>query len=60
MALRRKIVAGKPTEENILITAELPASANFYRDYISTVFSGETGSTKHSKKSDEKRKKTAA
>jgi DNA-binding transcriptional MerR regulator len=34
MALRRKIVAGKSTRENILITAELTRIDDFYRDYI--------------------------
>lgn len=34
MALRRKIVAGKSTRENIAITAELTRVGNFYRDYI--------------------------
>jgi DNA-binding transcriptional MerR regulator len=34
MALRRKIVAGKSTRENILITAELTRIGDFYRDYI--------------------------
>ena len=34
MALRRKIVAGKSTRENILITAELTRIGEFYRDYI--------------------------
>jgi DNA-binding transcriptional MerR regulator len=34
MALRRKIVAGKSTRENILITAELTKIGDFYRDYI--------------------------
>ena len=34
MALRRKIVAGKSTRENILITAELTRIGDFYREYI--------------------------
>ena len=34
MALRRKIVAGKSTRENVLITAELTRIGDFYRDYI--------------------------
>jgi len=34
MALRRKIVAGKSTRQNIAITAELTQIGNFYRDYI--------------------------
>jgi len=34
MALRRKMVAGKSTRENIAITAELTQVGNFYRDYI--------------------------
>jgi hypothetical protein len=34
MAIRRKIVAGKSTRENILITAELTKIGDFYRDYI--------------------------
>jgi len=34
MALRRKIVAGKPTRENIAITTELTRVGEFYRDYI--------------------------
>ena len=34
MVLRRKIVAGKSTRENILITAELTRIGDFYRDYI--------------------------
>ena len=34
MALRRKIVAGKSTRENIAITAELTRVGDFYRDYI--------------------------
>ncbi len=34
MALRRKIVAGKATRENVAITAELTRVGNFYRDYI--------------------------
>ena len=34
MALRRKIVAGKSTRENILITAELTRIGEFYREYI--------------------------
>jgi DNA-binding transcriptional MerR regulator len=34
MALRRKIVAGKSTRENILITAELTRIGDFYRDYL--------------------------
>lgn len=34
MTLRRKIVAGKSTRENILITAELTRIGDFYRDYI--------------------------
>ena len=34
MALRRKIVSGKSTRENILITAELTRIGDFYRDYI--------------------------
>jgi DNA-binding transcriptional MerR regulator len=34
MALRRKIVTGKSTRENILITAELTRIGDFYRDYI--------------------------
>jgi DNA-binding transcriptional MerR regulator len=34
MALRRKIVAGKSTRENVAITAELTRIGDFYRDYI--------------------------
>lgn len=34
MALRRKIVAGKSTRENIRITTELTRIGDFYRDYI--------------------------
>jgi len=34
MALRRKIVAGKSTRENIRITAELTRVSDFYRAYI--------------------------
>jgi DNA-binding transcriptional MerR regulator len=34
MALRRKIVAGKTTRENVAITAELTRIGDFYRDYI--------------------------
>jgi hypothetical protein len=34
MALRRKIVSGKSTRENILITAELTRIGDFYREYI--------------------------
>jgi DNA-binding transcriptional MerR regulator len=34
MKLRRKIVAGKSTRENVLITAELTGIGDFYRDYI--------------------------
>ena len=34
MALRRKIVAGKSTRENILITTELTRIGEFYREYI--------------------------
>jgi DNA-binding transcriptional MerR regulator len=34
MALRRKVVAGKSTRENILITAELTRIGDFYRDYL--------------------------
>jgi DNA-binding transcriptional MerR regulator len=34
MALRRKIVAGKSTRENVVITAELTKIGDFYRDYI--------------------------
>ncbi len=34
MALRRKIVAGKSTRENIRITAELTRISDFYRDYL--------------------------
>ncbi|MEN6468226.1 MAG: MerR family transcriptional regulator [Smithella sp.] len=34
MALRRKIVAGKSTRENIRITAELTRIGDFYRDYL--------------------------
>ena len=34
MALRRKIVAGKSTRENVQITAELTRIGDFYRDYI--------------------------
>jgi DNA-binding transcriptional MerR regulator len=34
MVLRRKIVTGKSTRENILITAELTRIGDFYRDYI--------------------------
>ncbi len=34
MKLRRKIVAGKSTRQNIAITAELTQIGNFYRDYI--------------------------
>jgi len=34
MALRRKIVAGKSTRENIRITAELTRIVDFYREYI--------------------------
>lgn len=34
MALRRKMVAGKSTRENIAITAELTRVGDFYRDYI--------------------------
>jgi hypothetical protein len=34
MALRRKIVAGKSTRENILITTELTRIGDFYREYI--------------------------
>jgi hypothetical protein len=34
MALRRKIVAGKSTRENILITTELTQIGDFYREYI--------------------------
>ena len=34
MALRRKIVAGKSTRENILITTELTRIGEFYRGYI--------------------------
>ena len=34
MALRRKIVAGKSTRENIRITAELTRIGDFYREYI--------------------------
>jgi len=34
MALRRKLVAGKSTRENVLITAELTRIGDFYREYI--------------------------
>jgi DNA-binding transcriptional MerR regulator len=34
MALRRKIVAGKSTKENIRITAEITRTGDFYREYI--------------------------
>jgi len=34
MVLRRKIVTGKSTRENILITAELTRIGDFYREYI--------------------------
>ena len=34
MALRRKIVSGKSTRENIRITAELTRIGDFYRDYL--------------------------
>lgn len=34
MALRRKIVAGKSTRDNIAVTAELTRVGNFYREYI--------------------------
>lgn len=34
MILRRKIVAGKSTRENIRITAELTRISDFYRDYL--------------------------
>ncbi|MFO7570329.1 MAG: MerR family transcriptional regulator [Smithellaceae bacterium] len=34
MNLRRKIVAGKSTRDNVLITAELTGIGDFYRDYI--------------------------
>jgi DNA-binding transcriptional MerR regulator len=34
MALRRKIVAGKSTKENIRITTELTRAGDFYREYI--------------------------
>ena len=34
MALRRKIVAGKSTRENIRITTELTRIGDFYREYI--------------------------
>ncbi len=34
MTLRRKMVAGKSTRENIAITAELTRVGDFYRDYI--------------------------
>jgi DNA-binding transcriptional MerR regulator len=34
MALRRKIVAGKSTRENIRITTELTRIVDFYREYI--------------------------
>jgi DNA-binding transcriptional MerR regulator len=34
MMLRRKIVAGKSTRENVAITAELTRIGDFYRDYI--------------------------
>jgi DNA-binding transcriptional MerR regulator len=34
IAIRRKIVAGKTTRENILITAELTGIGDFYRSYI--------------------------
>jgi DNA-binding transcriptional MerR regulator len=34
MVLRRKIVAGKSTRENIRITAELTRIGDFYRDYL--------------------------
>jgi DNA-binding transcriptional MerR regulator len=34
MALRRRIVAGKSTRENVAITAELTRIGDFYRDYI--------------------------
>jgi hypothetical protein len=34
MTLRRKIVAGKSTRENVLITAELTRIGDFYREYI--------------------------
>jgi DNA-binding transcriptional MerR regulator len=34
MTLRRKIVAGKSTKENIRITAELTRAGDFYREYI--------------------------
>ena len=34
MALRRKIVAGKSTRENIRITTELTKIGDFYREYI--------------------------
>lgn len=34
MALRRKIVAGKSTRENVAITTELTRIGDFYRDYI--------------------------
>jgi DNA-binding transcriptional MerR regulator len=34
MALRRKIVSGKSTRENIRITAELTRIGDFYREYI--------------------------
>jgi DNA-binding transcriptional MerR regulator len=34
MALRRKVVVGKSTRENVAITAELTRMGDFYRDYI--------------------------
>jgi DNA-binding transcriptional MerR regulator len=34
MALRRKIVTGKPTRENVAITTELTRVGEFYREYI--------------------------
>lgn len=34
MALRRAVVAGKSTRENVAITAELTRIGDFYRDYI--------------------------
>jgi hypothetical protein len=34
MTLRRKIVFGKSTRENILITAELTRIGDFYREYV--------------------------
>jgi hypothetical protein len=60
MKLRRKIVAGKSTRENVAITAELTRIGDFYRDYIlRRLFQRQVGQNIQKSLTKKRRKKAA-